>query len=126
MNPNIASAAALAVDQTLTPCELEQAQSYLQQTREGLVGATKGLSEAQWKFKPAPERWSIAEIVEHVVVVQDRVLGPVREQLASAPPAPAGYDYKRVDTVVINHFPNRLSKFQAPEFIHPSGLAPTE
>lgn len=126
MNPETSSAAALAADQTLTSAELEQAHLYLQQTKEGLVGATRGLSEAQWKFKPASERWSIAEIVEHVVVVQERVLGPIRNQLATAAAAPANYDYKRVDAIVINQFPNRLTKFQSPEFVHPSGLAPSE
>jgi hypothetical protein len=126
MTPNTSSAATLAADQTLTSAELEQAHLYLQQTRQGLVGATKGLSESQWKFKPAPERWSITEIVDHVVVVQERVLGPIQDQLACAPPPPAGYDYKRVDTLVINHFPDRLTKFQSPEFVRPSGLAPSE
>ena len=126
MNPNTSSAAALAAEQTLTSAEFELAHLYLRQTKEGLVGATKGLSEAQWKFKPAPERWSIAEIVDHVVVVQERVLGPIREQLASALPIPAGYDYKRVDNLVIHHFPDRLIKFKSPEFVNPSGLAPSE
>jgi len=121
MNLTTSGAAALAADQTLDPLELEQAHLYLQQTRDGVLGATKGLSEAQWNFKPAPDRWSIGEIVEHMVTVEERVLGPIRDQLATAPAAPADYDYKLVDAIVINQFPNRLAKFQAPEFAHPSG-----
>ena len=31
------------------------------------------LTTAQWEFQPAPQRWSAAEIVEHVVTVQDIV-----------------------------------------------------
>jgi hypothetical protein len=126
MNVKTSGAATLAADQKLTAAELEQAHLYLQQTREGLVGATRGLSEEQWKFKPAPERWSIAEILEHVVIVQERVLGPIRDQLATAPGVPANYDYQQVDAIVINQFPNRLAKFQAPGFVNPSGLAPSE
>jgi hypothetical protein len=61
----------------------------------------QGLSGAQWAFKPAPDRWSIAEIVEHMIFVQERVLGPLRDQLAAAPAVPAGYDYRQVDVVVI-------------------------
>jgi hypothetical protein len=121
MNLTTSGAAALAADQTLDPLELEQAHLYLQQTREGVLGATKGLSEAQWKFKPAADRWSIAEIVEHIVIVEERVLGPIRDELATAPAAPADYDYKLVDAIVINQFPNRLAKFPAPEFVHPAG-----
>ena len=78
--------AALAVDQKLTSSELEQARLYLEQTRDYIAGATRGLSDAQWKFKPAPDRWSIAENVEHMVSVQELVLGPIREQLAAEPP----------------------------------------
>ncbi len=121
MQSNTSSAAALAADQTLTSSELEQANLYLEQTRSGVVGAMKGLSEAQWTFKTAPDRWSIAEIVEHVIFVQELVLGPFRAQLATAAALPAGRDYKLVDAIVVNQFPNRLTKFQAPEATHPTG-----
>src|SRR5215471_6031198 len=89
----------LAADQTVTSSELDHARLYLQQTQNGAVGATKGLSPAQWKFKPAPDRWSIAEIVEHMVLAQDLILGPVRQQLAKAPAA-SGRDTERVDAIV--------------------------
>jgi hypothetical protein len=119
--------AASAADQKLTSSELEQARLYLEQTRNYAVGAVKGLSETQWNFKPAPDRWSIAENLVHIVVVQERVLGPIRDQLAKSPAAPRDRDYQRVDAIVINQFPGRLAKFQAPEFVHPVGqLAPPE
>ena len=127
MQSNATAAAALAAEQTLTPAELDQAHSLLQQTQNGIVGAIKRLSIAQWTFKPAPDRWSIAENAEHVAVVMERVLGPIREQLAAAPPAPAGYDSRRVDSVVIHHFPDRLNRFPAPDAVHPAGrLTPAE
>src|SRR5258708_10301486 len=112
---------AYGADQQLTSSELEQGRLYLQQTRAYVVGATKGLSEAQWKFKPAPDRWSIAEIVEHVVVTQEFVLGPIREQLAKAPVASADRDYKQVDGIVVNQLPDRLAKFPAPQVLQPTG-----
>jgi len=112
---------AAAADQKLTSAELDQGKLYLQQTRNGVIGATKGLSDAQWKFKPAPDRWSIAEILEHMVLTQELVLGPVREELAKAPPSAIERDYKQVDTAVVNQMPDRLSKFKAPEFLQPTG-----
>src|ERR1700730_2966065 len=112
MNSITSGAAAFAAGHSLDQLELEQAHIYLQQTRDGVLGATKGLSEAQWKFKTASDRWSIGEIVEHVVIVEERVLGPIRDHLATAPAAPADYDCKLVDAIVINQFPNRLAKFQ--------------
>jgi len=106
--------------QKLTQQELDQATLFLQQTQNALVGATKGLSEKQWKFKPAPDRWSIEENLHHIVLVQDRVLGPILDQLADAAAPPPDRDYAQVDAIVINQFPTRLNKFPAPEFIHPA------
>lgn len=112
---------AFAADSSLTPSELEHARLYLQQTQNEVLGATKGLSPAQWNFKPAPDRWSVAEIVEHMVLAQDFVLGPVREKLAKAPPAATDRDYKQVDAIVLSQIPDRTAKFKAPEFVQPTG-----
>ncbi|HUK14827.1 MAG TPA: DinB family protein [Bryobacteraceae bacterium] len=115
----ISEPAPLSTAQKLSAEELEQGHLFLQQTRNSVIGATKGLSAAQWRFKPSPDRWSIAENLDHIVIVQERVLGPVMERLANAPAPPAGRDYQLVDAIVIHHFPTRLSKFPAPEFVRP-------
>jgi DinB superfamily len=117
---NTLGTAAIAVDQALTASEMDRARLFLEQTQSGVVGAIRSLSESQWTFKPSPGRWSIAEIVEHIVFVQERVLGPIREQLATAQAVPT-HDYQRVDEIVIYQFSNRLTKFPAPEFAHPTG-----
>jgi hypothetical protein len=111
---------AAASEQKLTAQELDQARRFLAQTRNAVVGATKGLLDAQWTFKPAPDRWSIAENLDHIVVVQERVLGPILEQLADAPAPPADRDNEQIDKIVINQFSTRLDKFKAPEFVHPA------
>jgi hypothetical protein len=111
---------ASAAELTVSSADMVHARLYLQQTQDLVVGATKGLSKQQWSFKPAPDRWSIAEILEHIVAAQEYVLGPVRNQLAKAP-APAERDIRRVDEVVIDQMPDRTAKFQAPEFLHPTG-----
>jgi hypothetical protein len=85
------------------------------------VGATANLSDTQWKFKPAPECWSIAEIVEHLAITQDFILGPICAQLAQAPPPPAQQDREQVDAIVVNQISVRLSKFKAPPPLQPTG-----
>lgn len=121
MESTTSGAAALAVEPALTAEELAQARLYLQQAQGGIIGALKGVSEAQGKFKPGPGIWSIGENLEHVIFVQERVLGPILERLSTSPAGPADRDYTVVDAVVINQFPNRLTKYQAPEFAHPNG-----
>jgi hypothetical protein len=118
----------LAAEHEITAAERDLAQVYLQQTHTGITGAIKGLSPAQWSFAPAPDRWSIAEIVEHVVFVFDLVLGPLRQQLAEAPAPPADRDCQLIDSIVIAQFPNRITKFPAPPMSHPGGrfVSPAE
>jgi hypothetical protein len=111
---------AWAAELKVTSSELDRARLYLQQTQDEVVGATKGLSPAQWNFKPVPDRWSIAEIVEHMVLAQELILGPIHEQLSKAP-APSEPNTKAVDDAVINLVPDRTAKFQAPDVLQPSG-----
>lgn len=101
--------------------DLEQAQQFFAHTRRLVLEVTSGLSAEQWQFKPAPDRWSIAENLEHMVIVQERVLGPVLEQLAHAPAAPAGRDWRAVDAIILERFSDRSRKVKAPEFIEPGG-----
>jgi hypothetical protein len=51
---------------TLTTQEREKAVTLLTDTETGVFTAVKGLSEAQLNFKPAPDRWSVAECVKHI------------------------------------------------------------
>jgi hypothetical protein len=108
-----------AVSQLVTAPELDRARLYLAQTHNGVVGAIKCLSEPQWNFKPAADRWSIGEIADHIVQVLELVLGPVRAQLAGTPSAPVHPAYIQIDEIVIARFPDRLSKFPSP--LRPAG-----
>jgi hypothetical protein len=74
---------------SLSEAELGRARLFIEQTRDGLLGAVKLLTSFRWDFKPRSDSWSLAEIVEHVIAVQERVIGIIRQNLATAP-APAG------------------------------------
>jgi hypothetical protein len=100
---------------------IEQARQCFNRSCGRVVEVTTGLSDAQWRFEPAPNRWSIAEIPEHMVIVHERVIGRVREQLSQAPAPPADRDYHKLDAVVIEKIPDRSIKGRAPDFIQPTG-----
>lgn len=57
--------------QEVTQAKKDRALQYLESTKASLLEATKGLSEAQWDFKPAPDRWSVAQVMEHIAVSED-------------------------------------------------------
>ncbi len=52
----------------LTDAERKFAVDHLNQTRTDLINSVKGLSEAQLNFKPAPDRWSVLECVQHIIL----------------------------------------------------------
>ena len=112
---------------TLQPAEIDQAIQCFDQARQHVRNVTTGLSEAQWRFKTAPDRWSIAEILEHMVLTQERVFGRVTGLLTEAPAPPPDRDHSRIDRVVLEKLPDRSFKAKAPEFIEPTGqLSPAD
>jgi uncharacterized damage-inducible protein DinB len=113
-------AATSAFSQTLTTADRDRAMQYLESTRQAVLDATAGLSEAQWNFKPAPDRWSVAEVVEHIAAAEDFLMGMVTSQVMKAPARPAGDDVKAIDDLVVAKIPDRSKKAQAPEPIRPT------
>lgn len=101
--------------------DLKQALEYFEQARNRVIEITTGLSDAQWHFKPGPDRWSVAENLEHIVTVQERVLGPIQDMLAQAPAPPPDRDNERIDAIVMEKVPDRSITAKAPEFIDPTG-----
>ena len=46
-----------------------------------LLELVHGLADTQWRFREAPERWSIAEIVEHLILQEQFIRGAVQRLL---------------------------------------------
>src|SRR6516162_338065 len=82
--------------QELTRDERDKALKYLEKTRDGVLQATKGLSEAQWNFKPGPDRWSVAEVTEHIAATEDFLRDRLEQQIMKAPPRESGEDVKAI------------------------------
>jgi hypothetical protein len=106
--------------QNLTPEERNRAVKYLEKTRAGVLQATKGLSDAQWNFKPAPDRWSVAEIIEHIAAAEDFLMDNVRDKVMKAPARTEADDVKALDEMVLQKIPDRTTKAQAPEPLKPT------
>ncbi len=104
----------------LSKADRERAIKYLETTRQAVIDATKPLTKAQWNFKEAEDRWSVAEVVEHIAVSEDKMLALVSEKVMKAPPRPAGEDAKALDDLVMSRVPDRTKKAQAPEDLKPT------
>lgn len=113
------SAAASLRAQEVTQADKERALKYLESTKQGVLDATKGLSEAQWNFKAGPDRWSIAQVMEHIAAAEDFIRQMDTEKVMVAPAVP-GRDVKKTDDAVIAMVPDRSQKVQAPEPLVPT------
>jgi uncharacterized damage-inducible protein DinB len=108
--------------QDVSQAEKDRALAYLESTKKGVVDATKGLSDAQWNFKPGPDRWSIAEVMEHIAAAEDMLRGLTQEQVMKSPaiaPRDAA-EVKKIDDGVLAQVPDRSQKRQAPEQLKPT------
>ena len=112
---------ATAFGETLAQADREKGIQYLEQTRDGVVKATKGLSDAQMAFKSAPDRWSVAETLEHIATAEDYLLHAVSTQYMKAPAGAAGRDTAKIDAMVLAMIPDRSHKAQAPAPLVPKG-----
>lgn len=112
--------AVAASAQEVTQAEKERALQYLETTKKGVLEATKGLSEAQWNFKPAPDRWSVAQVMEHIAAAEDFIRGILKEKIMMAPAGEQGRDVKKTDEAVLAMIPDRTNKVQAPEPLVPT------
>jgi hypothetical protein len=111
---------AAARGQELSQAEKDRALKYLESSKKGVIDATKGLSEAQWNFKAAPDRWSIAQVMEHIAAAEDFLRTLDADKVMKAPASESARDVKALDDAVLTKVPDRSTKIQAPEPLQPS------
>jgi uncharacterized damage-inducible protein DinB len=104
----------------LTAAERTTAAAYLGKTRAAVVATAADLSDAQLQFKAAPDRWSVAEVLEHIASAEDFLMGLIEGQVMKAPARGEGEDVKAIDEFVLKAIPDRSQKVQAPEPLKPS------
>jgi hypothetical protein len=81
----LAAAACLAAA-PVTSLERQRLVAHLEMTGSWLRDEVRGLSAAQLQFRPAPDAWSILEVVDHLVVSEDVYWQDLQKAL-KAPPA---------------------------------------
>jgi hypothetical protein len=69
----------------ITDREREIALALLTRSRTTLLNAIDGVTEEQARWKPAPERWSILEYVEHLAISDDALVAMIRRSLEAPP-----------------------------------------
>ena len=111
---------ALLQAQALTDAEREPLIKSLKMTHEKLMHMSEHLTAEQWNWKPAPDRWSVGEVAEHILVTEqafmESLTGPFLEStvaLSEKVQMPA----EQIAAIMRD----RSAKFQAPEAAKPTG-----
>jgi len=118
------AAVAPAEAQTLSKAERDRLVNHLKDTRKALQKETKGLTPEQWSFKAGPDRWSVAECLEHITLSEDLIFNTVNDKVMKTPAQAEKYNAAAAqakDDQVAKMIPDRSQKFQAPEPLRPSG-----
>ncbi|MFL6590278.1 MAG: DinB family protein [Chthoniobacterales bacterium] len=107
---------------TLTAEERSRAIEYLKQTEKDFLASIDGVSDAQWKFKASPDRWSIAETAEHIAVAEQFIWDVISNKIMKSPATPEKRaEVKGKDEIILSKIPDRSRKAQAPEQLKPTG-----
>ena len=108
-------------DARMTPDERAKALKWLEESRQEFLAAIDGVTEQQWKWKPAPERWSVDEVAEHIVIAEASQFANVQKAISLTPnPAWEAQTKGKTERLEAVLAP-RLGRVQAPEAIVPKG-----
>jgi uncharacterized damage-inducible protein DinB len=101
----------------MAPQEMKDVAGQLESARAELIVVVSGLTEEQALTRPAPDRWSVLECLEHVNLVERRFLGMVRAAEAGTP---AERDAAK-EAGIKDRVLDRSNRRTAPEAVHPTG-----
>jgi DinB family protein len=110
-----------AAEPALTGVERAHAIQLLQDSQKEFLSYVEGLTDEQWNWKSAPDRWSVGETAEHIMLAEGLLFGAVQGAVAS--PANPEWETKTkgktefIEKVMVD----RSHKATAPEQIVPHG-----
>jgi DinB family protein len=110
-----------ASEPTMSAEERAKAIKLLKDSEQETLGALEKLSDEQLKFKAAPDKWSILDICEHILLGEGLIFGAVDRALATQPNPEWETKTKGKTEFVEKAVVNRTVKVKAPEEIVPSG-----
>ena len=117
---SLAVLAALAASPALAQSD-ELIERY-EHDRAAVLELVTGMTDEQWNFKPAPDRWSVAEVLEHVIVNEKLVWEVLTKQLVDAEVSEesraGSAEFEEQITGVLR---NREQRIPAPEALEPTG-----
>jgi uncharacterized damage-inducible protein DinB len=95
-------------------------------TREQIYRRVAGLNQSQENFRPSPEAWTVAEIAEHLSIIEQQMVQLIQMMLKKTEAAGImrpDADSARIAPVCIDEWveQSKTQKYVAPETVRPGG-----
>lgn len=97
-------------ENTITKKEKKFATKFLKETREQVFEAVKDLSEAQLKFKPADDSWSVEDCLKHIAITEQALWGMLDGNLKQPATPEKRSEIKISDEDIIKKVEDRSTK----------------
>ena len=114
----VPAAAQTSSDPKMTRSERAELIELLNKSEKEFLQAVEGLTDEQWAFKPGPDRWSVAECAEHIVLAEALLFETATKSLTAASDEKWEATLSKTD-VLRRALPNRSTKVDAPAAIKP-------
>lgn len=114
----VPAAAQTSSDPKMTRAERAELIELLNTSEKEFLQAVEGLTDEQWAFKPGPDRWSVAECAEHIVLAEALLFETATKSLTAASDEKWEATLSKTD-VLRRALPNRSTKVDAPAAIKP-------
>ena len=96
-------------------------EDHFKQSYDALERSVAGLTPEQLSFKPAADRWSISQCLEHIVITERMLFAEAKKGLESPESPNRRKEVKITDEEVLKAIRDRSHKAQAPEALAPKG-----
>ena len=106
---------------TMTDTERTYLVEQLESSKKGFLDSIAGLTPAEWTFKAAPARWSVAQCAEHLVLAEGFIFSGTQGVLQSPAVPRPDKSNSEVDHAFVAGVTDRSHKVTAPEQIVPKG-----
>ena len=105
----------------VTKADRDKLIDHLKKTEAAFLTSIDGVSDAQWAWKAAPDRWSVAEAAEHITKSEDLLRGMAEGTMKTPATPEILAKTKGKDETILKAIPDRSQKFKAPEPLVPKG-----
>jgi len=119
------ASAEIVQDAKMTEAERAELVELLLTSEREFMQELEGVNERQWSFKLRLDRWSVGEVVEHIVLADGLLFDTATKSLAGQPDAQWDQTLSKTETLR-RALPDRSCRVDAPGLIQPRRAMPRE